>query len=609
MNNVKDYKCFIASPGDTKEERDLCEEVFNEINNGIGKNLGFQLSSLRWEKDVYSSIGDYGQDVINKQIDAKYDFFIGIMKSRFGTPTPTAGSGTEEEFNNAFEKYRNGEIDNIFFFFGNTKESLNDIDPDQFKHVLEFKKRIHNQGLLSMEYVGLEDFKQKLRRNFENYFTDKKNRKRKVAKQDDKALICARTVSYDYRKLWETAMTLLHKNDSTQHIYTLLTKSKNRFCKIIFSQEHIVNHLMTNEPLTKEKAELFALAVSDIGQLPSYYNNCHKDDTELNKQSLWIQLKEREKSLSGSTELIYTTDDTSTYEQIQRCLFHLDFSKSKALVNSWNPKNFWVQHKAMRMAVYPELYNSSRVLLKKAIATETNSTEKFYEIILANYISSEWPRPFSIDEFLKYGLEGQGDLLNSMMANLRGKEEKPKRRGWIGSTHYLGDNNGDYCKSLRILQFIVDSGIYLNLQGTYMFEVASWYKVFTNLYEHFPYPCFFYSIQYADRDVLRRIGEDYAYNEGLQAFVQDILLKSMSSIANGDTPPLFRNGILHVTAAMYIAVDEYIWFDLFVETVFAEFCREIKSGYNELEFNVKLAIGSLKGTDHIKNVFIRLLSM
>ena len=35
------------------------------------------------------------------------------MKSRFGTPTPVAGSGTEEEFNNAFEKWKSREIDNI----------------------------------------------------------------------------------------------------------------------------------------------------------------------------------------------------------------------------------------------------------------------------------------------------------------------------------------------------------------------------------------------------------------------------------------------------------------------------------------------------------------
>ena len=609
MNNVIEYTCFIASPGDTREERDSCEEVFNDINNGIGRSLGFRLSTLRWENDVYSSIADYGQDVINKQIDTKYDLFLGIMKSRFGTPTPVAGSGTEEEFNNAFEKWKSREIDNIFFFFGNTQKSLNDIDPDQLKQVREFKERIQKQGVVPMEYVDLEDFKRQLKRNLENYFNNNRPRKRKGAKQDSKALINAKVVSYNYRKLWETAISLLYKNAATQQIYTKLTKSKNRFNKVIFPQEHVISHLMTKEPLTKEKAELFALAVSDIGQIPSYYNNYHKDDTELNKLPIWNQLMTREETLRGSKNQLDIVDDASTFEQIQRYLFHLDFPEAKDLICKWAPKGHWVQSKAMRMAVYPELCNFATDLLSKVIANEKNPTEKLFEVILANFISRQWSKPYSIEEFWKYGIDGQGDLLNCMMSSLRGKEEKPKRRNWIGTTYHLGDGHGDYCKSLRILQFIIDSGIYLNLPGTYMFEIASWYRVFTNLYEHFPYPCFFYSIQYDDKAVLRRIGEDFAYNEQLQDFNQDILSKSLTAIITPDTPPSFINGILNITAAMYVAVDEDIWFNLFLETVFDEFCKKIKSKNEELLYNVKFAVGSIKKTDNIKVILQRLLGL
>lgn len=211
--------------------------------------------------------------------------------------------------------------------------------------------------------------------------------------------------------------------------------------------------------------------------------------------------------------------------------------------------------------------------------------------------------------FWKYGIDGQGDILNSMMSSLRGKEEKPKRRNWIGTIHYLGNDHGDYCKSLRILQFIIDSGIYLNLPGTYMFEVASWYRVFTNLYEHFPYPCFFYSIQYNDKDVLRRIGEDFAYNEGLQDFVQDILLKSLAAINNPDTPPSFKSGILNITAAMYVAVNEDLWLERFTETVFKECFKKNKSENKDFLYNVKLAIGSLKNPDNIKVFLLKLLEL
>lgn len=52
MNQKKIIKCFIASPGDTIKERNICGKVFAEINTGIGVPYGFELKSLRWENDV-----------------------------------------------------------------------------------------------------------------------------------------------------------------------------------------------------------------------------------------------------------------------------------------------------------------------------------------------------------------------------------------------------------------------------------------------------------------------------------------------------------------------------------------------------------------------------
>lgn len=612
MNNIREIICFIASPSDTKDERDACDKVFEEINNSTGKILGIRLSSLRWEKNIYPSVGEYGQDVINNQIDGKYDLFIGLMKTRFGSPTPMAGSGTEEEFNNAYEKYTQKEIDNIFFYFGNTKESIENIDPDQLKKVKDFKARVSKLGVVYMQYVDLNDFKNQLKNNLEDFLRNNKLRKqKKKTKEDPSTLSKAKARAYDYRKLWENAISLLYKKADLSKICNRIIKDKkhNRFVKVIFSQEHAINHLLAKEPLTEEKAKLFALAVSDIGQIPSYYKNYYKDDVELNKQLVWGQLKMREATLRGSIKQLDVVDDISTYEQIQRHLFHLEFSKVKELVINWKATGYWDQPKAMRMAVYPELCDSALDLLNKAIAKEKNPAEKQFEVILANFISRQWPRPYSTDEFWKYGLEGQGDLLNSMMSALRGKEEKPKRRNWIGTSFHLGEGNGDYCKSLRILQFIIDSGIYLALPGTYMFEMASWYRVFTNLYEHFPYPCFFYSIQYSDKAVQRRIGEDFAYNDGLQNFNQDILLKSLTAIINPDTPQYFKTGILNITASMYVAVNEDLWFERFTETVFLEFCKDIKSENNEFLYNVKFAVGSLKSPKNIESVLRKLLEM
>lgn len=612
MNNVYEMRCFIASPGDTVEERNACEEVFEEINHGLGRSIGFRIVSLRWEKDVYPGVAEYGQQVINRQVDGKYDLFVGIMKSRFGTPTPQAGSGTEEEFNIAYEKYQNGEIDNIFFYFGAPNMSPYDLDLEQFQKVKDFRKKIQNNGVVPMEFKDLDDFKRQLKHNLESYFNSNKPSKRKTQKQTDKKeeIIKSKSSFFEYRQLWDNILN--SKDLSKKEIENIIKKrEKCRFSKVIFPQEYFVQRLMTKEPLTENKAFLFALAVKDIGQIPSYYVNYHKEDEELSKQPIWIQLIEREKTLHGSMEtMVEIEENWAIYEQILRYLFNLDFAKSKELLCNWDAINYWLQNKVMRMAVYEDQYKEAQKILDETIKKEKNPSEKLYEVILANFISHTWPQPYSTDNYWRYGLDGQGDMLSFMMSSLRDKKQKPKRRGWIGSTWNIGSNHGDYVKSLRILQFIIDSGIYVSLPGYIMFDIANWYVVFQNLFEYFPYPCFFYSIQYNDRDVQRRIGEDYAYNEKLQKFNEDILIKSLNAIGKDETPMYFKTGILNVTATMYIAVDEELWFEIFKESVFKTFLQRLQDAKDsdELVFNVKFALGSIRNPDNIYWAFQQLIA-
>lgn len=611
MNNVTEITCFIASPGDTSEERNACECVFEEINHGIGRSKGFRLVPLRWEKDVYPGVAEYGQQVINRQVDGNYDLFVGIMKGRFGTPTPQAGSGTEEEFNIAYEKYQNGEIYNIFFYFGIPEKSAYELDLEQFQKVKDFRAKIEKNGVVSIQYQGLDDFKKQLKDNLEDYFVKNKpsTRKKRIQKDKEEKIVKSKKAFFDYRKTWED---ILQKRNYSKKAVEKIRKKKKlcRFPKVIFPQESLVQQLMTKEPLTEEKAALFSLAVKDIGQIPSYYVNYHKEDVELSKQPVWIRLIEREKTLHGSMDVLSDKEDWAVYEQIQRSLYNLDFAKSKELLCYWSTKDYWSQNKAMGLAVYEDKQKEAQTLLDETINKEKDPSEKLYEVILANFISRKWPQPYSTDEFWQYGLDGQGDLLNHMMSSLRGKKDKPKRRGWIGSTWNIGSNHGDYVKSLRILQFIIDSGIYVSLPGYIMFDIANWFVVFKNIFEYFPYPCFFYSIQYNDKDVQRRIGEEFAYNEKLQVFNKDILIKSLIAIGTDDTPTSFRCGILNVTAAIYIAVEEDIWFEKFKDSVFRLFLQRLQDieESDELIFNVKFALGSLRNPENIYWAFQQLMA-
>ena len=142
MEEKKIIKCFIASPGDTVAEREICEKVFSEINSGIGTAYGFILQSLRWENDVYPGIGNGGQDVINSQVNNKYDLFIGIMYTKFGTPTAHSESGTEEEFKIAYEQALKKKNMEIMFYFNDEALSPSELDVQQYSKVNSFRQDV-----------------------------------------------------------------------------------------------------------------------------------------------------------------------------------------------------------------------------------------------------------------------------------------------------------------------------------------------------------------------------------------------------------------------------------------------------------------------------------
>ena len=172
--NVTVYKCFVGSPSDTSEERKCCKEVFNHINKTIGEKFNFRVEPLMWEDDSRPSFGEDGQDVINRQLMLKeYHIFIGIMWSKFGSPTSRAESGSVEEFEDAYSKYKDKKDLEICMYFNKKDFPQDRIDPEQITKVLEFKKRVAALGGLYNEYLGAEQFKENLRIHLTNYFLEK----------------------------------------------------------------------------------------------------------------------------------------------------------------------------------------------------------------------------------------------------------------------------------------------------------------------------------------------------------------------------------------------------------------------------------------------------
>lgn len=159
-------RVFLSSPDDLYEERNIFKDILDEANQILSNNnsdVRFEL--VMWETDTYPSLGKDAQTIINSQIDDNYDIFVGLMWTRFGTQTPRAGSGTEEEFNLAFKELENDPSNTriLFYFKDSSPELISKVDIKQLEKVFNFKEHIRSKGLV-WDYKNLEEFR-KLARN------------------------------------------------------------------------------------------------------------------------------------------------------------------------------------------------------------------------------------------------------------------------------------------------------------------------------------------------------------------------------------------------------------------------------------------------------------
>ena len=170
---MKIFKIFVACPTDVEAERQVIRGVVEELNKTVCPLADVQLEVLGWDRDVHPDQGDDPQQVINTQIKDDYDILIGIMWTRFGTPTGHAGSGTEEEFNRAASR-SDGRRVNIMFYFKDQGLDLSKIDIPQLEKVRDFQKRVSAKCLFA-RFFSTAEFEQSVRIHLAQVIRERKD--------------------------------------------------------------------------------------------------------------------------------------------------------------------------------------------------------------------------------------------------------------------------------------------------------------------------------------------------------------------------------------------------------------------------------------------------
>jgi hypothetical protein len=155
---------FVASPGDTVEERHSLVEVIEELNRGVAADRRLFLELLRWETHAWPGIGTDAQDVINREINIA-DVLIVILWKRLGTPTGRSSSGTVEEFERVYSQSRAGGKNQVLIYFKTTPYYPSTDDVEQIGKVLQFRQMVEKLGALTWNFSSTTEFRDSVRKH------------------------------------------------------------------------------------------------------------------------------------------------------------------------------------------------------------------------------------------------------------------------------------------------------------------------------------------------------------------------------------------------------------------------------------------------------------
>lgn len=153
------YRILIASPSDVNEERLAIPEVIHAWNDTHAMAMRVVLLPVMWERQAVPEMGARPQAIINRQLVPDCDMLIGAFWTRIGSHTGVAESGTVEEI----EQLRAAGKP-VLLYFSTQPVAPDSIDPDQYRHLKDYKAKARAEGLVD-DYSNVAELRDKLGRH------------------------------------------------------------------------------------------------------------------------------------------------------------------------------------------------------------------------------------------------------------------------------------------------------------------------------------------------------------------------------------------------------------------------------------------------------------
>lgn len=171
------FEIFIASPGDTFEEREIVTKAIHEWNAIHYRKTDAFLHPVKWESHSYPTLDGRPQSIINKKLLSHADLLVALFKWRLGQDSGQYVSGTIEEIEECYQAgipillyfYDTPPSPPLFgltsYLFGGYAEEMQKYGKalSDFDHVVRYRKRYESRGIIG-PYRTFQEFEILIRR-------------------------------------------------------------------------------------------------------------------------------------------------------------------------------------------------------------------------------------------------------------------------------------------------------------------------------------------------------------------------------------------------------------------------------------------------------------
>ncbi len=373
-----------------------------------------------------------------------------------------------------------------------------------------------------------------------------------------------------YNDLWREAFHAIRNKENIETINHILSKiriahSNHRLLRHTAFQEFSLSSLRETKIFSVEHAEIAIIALEDTHLSPQIFQIRDKIESALDllndtyRKKYESIIKRFEVLTDNNVDL--SKNEPLIFEYILSLAFKFDFVNLKKAIENWHPEGFRKQH----LSIFKYLFGdeNAKDALVSYINEESDDKEKFYATQLANMMSNQHPYPFSTSNYENMGLIGLYELRDTLFESINRSDGKILPYGENQRTLLSPQN---YKESLSFLQFLIESGSLLRFSLYSFLNAEKWYVVFKNLYKDYLYPCIYYSLQCSNKDVLRRIGQDLAYDDQLiQKEIPHITTTLIENLSNKTLPTMLVDGTMWILSELFISVDPSHWEKPFLE--------------------------------------------